>query len=105
MRCFVYMVRADKWLKIGVSHNVERRLKTMQTGCPHKLKLIQRFPLNSKSEAFALESLLHNHLKDCNRRGEWFDFKKVKKAMKFEVNGQKVALSADFEWRANALAM
>ena len=101
MKHYVYIVKADKWIKVGVSHNVSRRIKMMQTGCPLKIHLLGAFPFQSRAEAFSTESDVHKQLKPCRRFGEWFDYKKAKKLLKFEVNGKKILLTKGFEWRAD----
>ena len=41
---FIYIIRCDKQnlFKIGISNNVDKRLKQLQTGNPYKLKCIYK---------------------------------------------------------------
>lgn len=73
---FIYLLSAkfeeNKVLyKIGISHNVEKRIKELQTGNPYKIVLIEKF---KTPYAFKIESALHRRYKIDNIKGEWFDF-------------------------------
>ncbi len=101
---FVYLIQAQQnYVKIGFTRDVARRLKTMQTGNPHPLKLVLSFPFDTKAEAMEMERLLHLKLSKWNIHGEWFDYKMVKKKLRFEVNGHKIPTNKYLTWRAEAL--
>lgn len=69
---WVYLIRdtqVDKY-KIGwTGEGVENRLRTLQTGNPHRLELIGSFPATSKRA----ESAIHEHFSGKRGLGEWFD--------------------------------
>jgi hypothetical protein len=69
----LYIIQSDKTgdLKIGRSKNPQQRLKQLQTGAPHKLKLL--VIVENKG---GLEKQLHRRLSKYKNRknGEWFDF-------------------------------
>jgi len=70
----VYVIRAGyTHYKIGVSENVTKRLRQLQTGNPERLKVIhiQGFP--DISIARIIEKHLHRMLKDYRLNGEWFE--------------------------------
>jgi len=68
VQVFVYVIQAASGLvKIGVSHDPERRLSTLQTGHPDELRL-----LGFVSGGRPLEAHLHRMLKAHRVRGEWF---------------------------------
>jgi len=56
-------------IKIGRSKDVHKRLKQLQTGSPHRLKILIHVP-----DKGHLESTLHNRLRDHQLKmtGEWF---------------------------------
>lgn len=56
--------------KIGVSKDVNKRLKQLQTGNPFVITLVERFPTKY---AFKIEAALHVSYKINNVEGEWFD--------------------------------
>lgn len=64
----IYAIRAgDVAVKFGVAKDPEDRLKTLQTGCPHKLELIAVMDLPHTNER-----LMHKYLSEHRLMGEWF---------------------------------
>jgi hypothetical protein len=72
MSGFVYIIQANDYFKIGkTSGSIKNRIKTLQTGCPFKMKLVAFY----KGEDYSLiESQLHkvciNY--NCHINLEWF---------------------------------
>lgn len=69
---YIYMVRAigTDLYKIGVTaESVNRRIKGIQTSCPHKLELVCSVLAD---DYIRRESELHALLKDKRTSGEWF---------------------------------
>ena len=68
---YVYFIRHGSLdeFKIGMTTNIEQRLKTLQTGSPRKLKL---FEFIETSDARAGETYVHDLLKDRRLVGENF---------------------------------
>ena len=69
----LYVIQSDVTgaVKIGRSKNPIARLKQLQTGSPHKLKLLCELP-----EMGHKEILLHRRLSEYKTKkwGEWFHF-------------------------------
>ncbi len=61
--------------KIGLSENVQRRLKNLQTGHPHKLH-IHHFEEVPRKQVRAIEKRIHTELNYKKLKGEWFDITK-----------------------------
>lgn len=59
----------DGFVKIGRSKNPKSRLKDMQSGNAHKLKIIEVFKNRGHCE-----SALHEQFKHLRVRGEWFEY-------------------------------
>ena len=59
-------------IKIGISDNVDDRLKGVQTGNPGKVYLIASF--NAGVEASKHENYFHQLYKKYSTGGEWFEF-------------------------------
>lgn len=59
-------------LKIGITSDLKRRLKVLQTACPYVVQLAETFEVNSAA-VHKLEAIIHKRLKDRRVRGEWFD--------------------------------
>ena len=66
-------------VKIGYSKNVLKRLQTLQTSCPFKLKLIMALPFETEEQAKKAEHFLHYKFKGWSMQGEWFDWKRCSK--------------------------
>lgn len=67
---YVYLVKSENGLyKIGVSNNVERRIKQLQTGSPDKIIMIDKF---LSDYPFKVESTLHRINNIDNISGEWY---------------------------------
>lgn len=80
---YVYAIRTEKmigessefwngYVKIGVASNVEKRLKTIQTGCPYNLTILNAILCYSENQAYAIEKYIHERFKKENTSGEWF---------------------------------
>ncbi len=65
----IYVAEYNGNFKIGVSNNVETRIRQLICGCP-TIKLV--YKSDFISNAFELEVVLHNIYKDKNVGGEWF---------------------------------
>lgn len=72
--CWVYFVQqGDRGsIKIGVADNIERRIKGLQTGSPHKLNLLARIGCGGRKQAYDLENQLHRRFSSYRLEGEWF---------------------------------
>jgi len=70
---YVYFIQARYGaIKIGHSSDPEARLRCLQTGTSKPLRLIAKFPFESRAEAAGLERELHRKLHKYRCRGEWF---------------------------------
>lgn len=65
----VYVIQAGDAFKIGVTRNLARRMKGVQTGSPHPLNLIW---YKEFREAAVIEARLHSMLDQYRVSGEWF---------------------------------
>jgi hypothetical protein len=59
--------------KIGVASNVQKRMKSLQTGCPRKLVLSSYVECYDQHEAYRIESAAKKVLADKQAVGEWFE--------------------------------
>lgn len=68
---FVYLLKIQEngIYKIGVSKNVEKRVKQLQTGNTEQIYLVNKFHSNYP---YKIESYLHNIYKSNTISGEWF---------------------------------
>ena len=68
---FIYFIKADRFIKIGVSNNPPKRISTIKTGNPFDCEFIGCVMVESKY-AYTLESLLHDYFINYRESGEWF---------------------------------
>ena len=71
-RQYVYIIKNldTNNIKVGVGTDPVKRLSQLQTGSDSELDLVYTSFLCSN--AFSLESEVHDKFKDCHIRGEWF---------------------------------
>lgn len=56
--------------KIGVSNNVEKRIKEIQCSCPFPVEVLIAYPV---SDDYLIEKALHNKYNEHRLNGEWFN--------------------------------
>lgn len=66
----VYFIVGGDLVKIGVAHDPQARLATLQCGSPVRLEMHRTVPTAS---ADAVERRLHKLFREHRRHGEWFD--------------------------------
>jgi Meiotically up-regulated gene 113 len=72
-RQMVYVITADHGLsKIGISNDPAGRLKSLQTGSAHPLRVALAIPVPTASTAYEIEQEAHALLTDRRASGEWF---------------------------------
>lgn len=63
--------------KVGISHNVEKRLRSIQTTCPFPLHLIVKYLCPNKEVALTVENCFHVTNSKKRKQGEWFDIRPI----------------------------
>jgi len=68
----VYLIRCENNnnYKIGVTSNIQQRIKSIQTSSPDKIELIETYHSNY---AFEIEKALHNYYAHRHIINEWFE--------------------------------
>jgi hypothetical protein len=69
----LYLIKTGEFIKIGISQNIEKRIKSMETDNPHKIELLFYQKIEN---ARKIESFLHKQLKEHNVKNEWFKLNK-----------------------------
>lgn len=67
--CFLYFVRCNEFLKVGISTNPNSRISTMQ-GCNPYPVHVMAIVIGGQDE----EQTIHNAWRRLHHRGEWFRF-------------------------------
>lgn len=72
---YIYLIYNGEQTKIGVSVNVDKRLKALQTGSASKLSLLRKYKIGDSGLAYRLEKQLHKMFfqSRCRHNGEWFE--------------------------------
>ena len=73
----VYIITANEYAsiyKIGLTNDVIRRLREMQTGCPYVLFALRAYSVNNP---VAVEAMLHAFFHKKRLQGEWFSLDAV----------------------------
>jgi len=82
MRDYIYIISNEQgYIKVGVSNNPERRVKQLQTGNEHKLKLLFKEEFDcTRHHLLHIEKELHKQLRYMATKtvGEWFFLDKYK---------------------------
>lgn len=96
-RSFIYIIREEGKgrLKIGISNNPEKRLKTLQTGSAEDLTLLYTSLVCSNS--LEIEANVHKHFKEYLVRGEWFSSELEPIEIIKYLESQTYVLESDFD--------
>lgn len=74
---YVYFIEASNnerrsYVKIGVSNNIESRMRDLQCGNHLRLFLMAKIKAKDRVDVFKIESVLHSKLRRFNSAGEWY---------------------------------
>lgn len=72
-----YLISDGINYKIGITNNIQNRLKTFQTANHKKIKVINLVLSENREASFKLEKYLHEKYKKYNVSGEWFEFTNI----------------------------
>ncbi len=85
--------------KIGISENVEKRIKQLQTGCPFRIDVVRKYqsPISAK-----IEKILHRQYRsrkidenEYHLMGEWFNLT-IGEVVDFENSCREIEASFNF---------
>jgi len=89
---YLYAISNGQQVKLGMSSNVDGRLKTLQTSSPSELVLLWKYYIaNTPKDAISIEKRLHRACKQFHVRGEWFTMECIGTVNKFNPNQKHVA--------------
>lgn len=86
VRRFVYLIAGENRVKVGVSYDVEDRLKHLQCASGVTLRLVDKWP---HFDAIKVEREVHKRLQPYRQRGEWFAIEQesVRKIIEEVIDG------------------
>ena len=71
---YIYVIGSENGpCKVGITNSLTSRLRSIQTGSPHRLKLLYAHPCSDRDEAKAHEKMFHECHQECRLEGEWFN--------------------------------
>jgi len=81
----LYAVSNGEHVKLGISTNIGKRIKSMQTSSAKELNLVWRFYVGkNKKIAYQYEKKLHKLCKKHKVKGEWFELDCMSLVNKFK---------------------
>lgn len=72
MKTYVYVIENNDDIKIGISSEIPKRVKSLQTGSSSKLEVAGYVECEDRAKALALEKRLHIEYSSYRTIGEWF---------------------------------
>lgn len=66
---FLYLVKCQQYVKIGIANDVQNRLAQLSTGNPFDLEILAVYEFKNASP---VESALHQRFENYQARGEWY---------------------------------
>jgi len=80
-RHYIYIIKVNKYYKIGRTSNIKGRIGVHKTSNPYKVKTIFKGQVKN---AIVMEARLHRMFKDKNVNREWFELNEndIKEALK-----------------------
>ena len=69
----VYVLRVGRFVKVGITVNLRRRLVQVETGTPFEIEVMYKSSLIPRFQARKIETLAHTAFIAFRVRGEWFE--------------------------------
>jgi len=89
---YLYAISNGQEIKLGMSSDINKRLKTLQTSNPSELVLLWKYYIaNTPKEAINIERMLHRSCKEFHIRGEWFTMACIDTVNSFNPNKKHMA--------------
>ena len=85
-----YFIVSEPFVKIGISHNPERRLDELRIGCPHPIRIAAVVCGGSE-----VEKALHAQFADLRHQGDWFHLRGKLASLVLELEASTTLLNAE----------
>ena len=71
----LYIMKCERFHKIGITHHVPKRLKTLQSGLPFTMEIIANYNIKCADKHLIrrVERAIHKHFVLKRKSGEWFE--------------------------------
>jgi len=70
---YVYVMRCERFVKVGITSNLKKRLAGLQGENPFRVTLASQFLLADRRYAWLAEQNCHKVMREYRVFGEWFD--------------------------------
>lgn len=69
---YIYILKQENSniIKIGVTNDIKKRLKSVQTGNPNKIRV---YHYEERNNAYEIEAFLKRKFVEYKREGEWYE--------------------------------
>lgn len=99
MKHCVYLIRCNQYYKIGISSNIDGRLRQIDTGIPYEI-ILEHCMYGDRRTCVELESALHRKFYKKRKKGEWFSLYKddidyIKSKPRYILNSKSIFLNSD----------
>lgn len=89
---YLYAISNGREIKLGMSSNINGRLKALQTSSPSELVILWSYYIaNTPADAIKIEKMLHRACKESHIRGEWFTMDCMRTVNSFNPNKKHTA--------------
>lgn len=96
--CFVYVMAAGKFIKVGIAADVDRRLGNVRSGAL-EAEVICKRRMPNRAAALKAEKAIHTALAKHHHRREWFIVKPARAKAVLSRHCARVRLAAAVEVR------
>lgn len=96
--CFVYVMAAGKFFKVGIAADVDRRLGNVRSGAL-EVEVICKRRMPNRARALKAEKAIHSALAKHHHRREWFIVKSARAKAILSGHCARVRLEAALEAR------
>lgn len=83
---FIYIFKSDSYYKIGITKDIEQRIRNLQTGNPIEIAFVCASFIENASK---FEAKLHNFYQEYNKHREWFELSCKQLEELIEILGNK----------------
>jgi len=72
-RCFLYLMRCERYTKVGIAADVEKRRAKLQMANPFPVTVARKYGFGDRRYAHLAEQATHKDLAEHRVYGEWFE--------------------------------
>jgi len=89
---YVYVMRSGDAIKIGITSQLEKRKKGLQTANSHRVDIIAALLVGTRFQAEKIEKIYHKAFKAFRLNGEWFELTALNDVMNYDIKGKTLKM-------------